>query len=158
MGYKNHKDTRIAESEEDTISIVIPVYNEEVVLREFHDRLIRALEPLKEKIEILYVDDGSKDSSWTILSHLHTTDSKVGILRFSRNFGKEQAMSAGLHRAQGQAIIVIDADLQDPPELIPSMVETWRKGADVINMHRISREGETWFKKLTSYLFYRVLN
>lgn len=159
METKNKKTFTAQENEQKIlISIIVPVYNEEVVLEKFHNRLNEAISNIQEKIEIIYVDDGSKDSSWVILNKLHTNDSKVGILRFSRNFGKEQAMSAGLHQSRGQAIIVIDADLQDPPELIPSMLNAWKRGADVINMHRITRKGETWFKRATSHLFYRVIN
>lgn len=159
MDTKKNKVSKAEEGKtEDLISIIVPVYNEEMVLEEFHTRLKRVISNIHEKVEIIYIDDGSKDSSWSILTRLQETDTKIGILRFSRNFGKEQAMSAGLHQARGNAIIVIDSDLQDPPELIPSMLEAWRNGADVINMHRISRQGETWFKRATAYIFYRVIN
>ncbi|MFM7083382.1 MAG: glycosyltransferase family 2 protein [Hyphomicrobium sp.] len=159
METKNTKASKFDERKKKySISIIVPVYNEEVVLQEFHKRLIKAISTIPEKIEIIYIDDGSKDSSWSILNRLHSTHPNVGILGFSRNFGKEQAMSAGLHQASGDAIIVIDSDLQDPPELIPSMLEAWREGADVVNMHRISRQGETWLKRITAHIFYRVIN
>jgi glycosyltransferase involved in cell wall biosynthesis len=141
-----------------TLSVIVPVYNEEVVLPAFHRRLVSAIEDIEGGFEIIYIDDGSKDRSVEVLQEMRAADSRVGILRLSRNFGKEQAVSAGLHRARGASTVVIDADLQDPPELIPSMVEAWREGADVVNMRRRSRQGEHWLKKATAHAFYRVIN
>jgi glycosyltransferase involved in cell wall biosynthesis len=142
-----------------TVSIVVPAYNEASVLAAFHSRLRLALSPLTtETFEVIYIDDGSTDTSFARLKNIQAQDPSVGIARLSRNFGKESALSAGLELAKGQAVIVIDADLQDPPELIPDMVHAWRHGADVVNMRRKSREGESALKKLTARMFYRAMN
>ena len=140
------------------LSIVIPVHNEEVVLAEFHRRLAAALDGVARDCEMIYVDDGSSDATPLVLRQLREIDPRVGIIRLSRNFGKEQAMSAGLREARGSATVVIDADLQDPPELIPTMLDEWRRGADVVNMRRRQRAGESWLKRTTAYAFYRVMN
>ena len=142
----------------DLLSIIVPVYNERAVLPTFHARLLSAIACVCAQVEILYVDDGSTDGSSLWLSALQCSDQAVGVLRFSRNFGKEQAISAGLQHARGDAVIVIDADLQDPPELIVSMVQAWREGADMVNMHRHCRAGETWLKRATAHVFYRAIN
>ena len=141
-----------------TLSVIVPVFNEEEVLLIFHRRLINTLSDMNEIFEILYIDDGSTDSSPQILQQLRLQSPAVGTARFSRNFGKEAAMSAGLRLSQGKVVIVIDADLQDPPELIPDMFAAWLKGADVVNMRRRVRDGESWFKKATAKVFYRILN
>lgn len=141
-----------------TLSVVVPVYNEEAVLPAFHRRLAAVLAGIPGGGEVIYVDDGGTDRTPEILRELHVLDAIVGVARLSRNFGKEQAMSAGLRLARGAAVVVIDADLQDAPELIPAMVEAWRQGADVVNMRRRSRNGETWIKKATAHAFYRVIN
>ena len=141
-----------------TLSVVVPVYNEEAVLLAFHRRLAAVLADITGGGEIIYVDDGGSDRTPQILRELRVLDGMVGVARLSRNFGKEQAMSAGLRLARGAAVVVIDADLQDAPELIPAMVEAWRQGADVVNMRRRSRNGETWIKKATAHAFYRVIN
>jgi len=141
-----------------TLSVVVPVHDEEAVLAKFHRRLIAATDKVAGGIEILYVDDGSTDSTPCVLRQLRALDGRVGIVRLSRNFGKEQAMSAGLREARGSATVVIDADLQDPPELIPAMLDAWRRGADVVNMRRRDRAGESWLKRATAYLFYRLMN
>ncbi len=141
-----------------TLSIIVPAFNEAVVIQTFHRRLRDALATLPIHLEIIYVDDGSTDQTSSIIAQLKVSDPSVGLLRFSRNFGKEVAISAGLDHVQGDAVVVIDADLQDPPELIISMVDAWRHGADVVNMKRISRAGETRLKRATAHLFYRVLN
>lgn len=130
-----------------TLTVVVPVFNEESVLPLFHDRLERALAAIQETWEVIYIDDGSNDHSYAILQELKERNPNVGIARFTRNFGKEEAMSAGLRWAGGEAVIVIDSDLQDPPELIPSMLDAWRKGADIVNMRRRQRNGESWLKK-----------
>jgi glycosyltransferase involved in cell wall biosynthesis len=140
------------------LSIVVPVHNEEAVLPEFHRRLAAATDGIAGGIEVLYVDDGSSDASPLILRQLRTLDGRVGVIRLSRNFGKELAMSAGLREARGSATVVIDADLQDPPELIPAMIDAWRGGADVVNMRRRERAGESWLKRATAHAFYRVMN
>lgn len=141
-----------------TLSVVVPVYNEEAVLPVLHRRLLAALARIPGGYEVIYVDDGSTDSTPQILKKLHVLVPAIAVMRFSRNFGKEQAMSAGLRVARGAAVIVIDSDLQDPPELIPSMVDAWREGADIVNMRRRSRNGETWLKRATAHTFYRVIN
>ena len=140
------------------LSIVVPVYNEDEVLPIFHSRLVAALTGIEGGWEVIYVNDGSKDGTLRILNELQRADASVGFASLSRNFGKEAAMSAGLKLSRGSAVILIDADLQDPPELIPEMVQTWRQGADVVNMRRRSRQGETWFKKASAHWFYRVIN
>lgn len=140
------------------ISVVVPLFNEQEVLPALHRRLVSVLVTLASDWDIIYVDDGSSDATGQILRHLHVVEPNTGYVRLSRNFGKEAAMSAGLKVAAGDAVVLIDADLQDPPELIPAMVQAWREGADVVNMRRRSREGETWFKKFSAHAFYRVIN
>ncbi len=141
-----------------SLSVIVPVRNEEAVLATFHRRLEKSIQGTAGGYEIIYVDDGSDDGTASVLEGLRDFHDRVGVIRLSRNFGKEQALSAGLQHARGAAIVVIDADLQDPPELIPSMLAAWRKGADVINMRRRSRAGENWLKRATAYAFYRVMN
>ncbi len=143
------------------LSVLVPAYNEEAVLPIFHGRLVAALANIKElagRWEVVYIDDGSKDATLRILKELQLTAPAIGVAALSRNFGKEAAMSAGLRLARGNAVILIDADLQDPPELISDMVRVWQQGADVVNMKRSSREGETWFKKASAAWFYKVIN
>ena len=143
------------------LSVIVPAFNEEEVLPIFHSRLIAALANIKElagRWEVVYVNDGSKDGTLRILKELQLTDTGIGVAALSRNFGKEAAMSAGLKLVCGEAVILIDADLQDPPELIGEMVRVWQQGADVVNMKRSSREGETWFKKASAAWFYKVIN
>ena len=127
-----------------SLSVVVPVYNEEAVLPEFHRRLAAVLDALPVEAEIVYVNDGSRDAhDARCSSGLHATDARVAVIDLSRNFGKEIAMSAGLDHAHGDAVVVIDADLQDPPELIPDMVRAWREGSDVVLMRRAQpRAGE----------------
>ena len=141
-----------------TLSVVIPVFNEAAVLLAFHRRLASVVESVPGGVEILYVDDGSRDDSAQLLRLLRITHDSVSVLRLSRNFGKEAALTAGLEAAGGECVIIIDADLQHPPEAIPAMLEAWRQGADVVNMRRRSREGETWFKRAAAHAFYRMLN
>ncbi len=141
-----------------TISIVVPVYNEEEVLPELYRRLQNALEQLDESWEIILVNDGSSDQSATLIQQLHYKDSRVKGISFSRNFGFQEAVTAGLVYASGDAVILSDADLQDPPEVIPGMIELWRQGNDVVFGIRSHRKGETWFKKLTAKTFYRTIH
>ncbi len=143
--------------ENSMISVVVPVYNEMEVLPEFHSRISQVLDGLTLDSEIIYINDGSADDSLSILNGLYEQDARVAIVDLSRNFGKEIAMTAGLHKATGDAVIVIDADLQDPPELIPKLIDEWQKGYDVIYAKRAQREGESVFKKLTAHLFYRLM-
>ncbi len=139
------------------LSMVVPVFNEEEVLPEFHRRLSAVLDKLLVSCEIIYVNDGSVDASLSEMRRLKAQDAHVAIIDLSRNFGKEIAMTAGLDHAHGDAVVVIDADLQDPPELIPEMIKHWQDGFDVVYAQRTSRAGESAFKKTTAHLFYRVM-
>ncbi|CAH6850803.1 Polymyxin resistance protein ArnC, glycosyl transferase [Vibrio chagasii] len=140
------------------LSIIVPFYNEQEVLEEFHSRLTKVLDSLPITSEIVYVDDGSKDNSLDVVSSFTSINSSISVIGLSRNFGKESAMSAGLEHCRGQAVILLDADLQDPPESIPQMIAKWREGYDVVNMQRRQRDGETWFKKFSAASFYKVMN
>jgi len=140
-----------------TLSIVVPAYNEEAVLPEFHRRLSSVIDSLPLETEIVYINDGSTDGTLEIMGGLKAEDPRVAIIDLSRNFGKEIAMSAGIDFAQGDAVVVIDADLQDPPELITEFIKHWNNGFDVVYATRAAREGETALKKATSHLFYRVM-
>jgi glycosyltransferase involved in cell wall biosynthesis len=137
--------------------VLVPVCDEEPVLPEFHRRLAAALDGLPAEIEILYVNDGSRDASLARLEELHRADGRVAVVDLSRRFGKEAALSAGLDESSGDAVVIIDADLQDPPELIPAMVEAWRDGHDVVLMRRGSRARESWARRAAARLFYLVL-
>lgn len=139
------------------LTVVVPAYNEAPVLEEFHARLGRVLAELTLDCDVLYVDDGSSDATWALIEALAGRDRRVGALKLSRNFGKEAALTAGLDHVDADAAVVIDADLQDPPEVIPALVERWREGFDVVYATRSAREGETGLKKLTSALFYRSM-
>ena len=141
-----------------TLSVVVPVFNEQEALPAFHRRLSAALVAVQGEWEVVYVDDGSTDATQGMLRKLQAGDPAVGVARFSRNFGKEAAMTAGLRLARGAAVVLIDADLQHPPEAIKSMLQAWRQGADVVNMRRRSRRDETWFKRVSAGLFYRMIN
>lgn len=141
-----------------TLSVIVPVYNEEAVLPAFHARLRAAVQDTEGGFEVIYVDDGSGDGTSPVLERLRRDDPRFGFLRLSRNFGKERAMTAGLRHVRGSATVIIDADLQDPPELIPAMLEAWHCGADVVNMRRRSRQGESWLKCTTASAFYRLIN
>lgn len=143
----------------DVISIVVPAYNEADAIAEFNRRLSDVRAKLLEKSEVIYVNDGSCDDTLAILRLLHERDPTISIVNLSRNFGKEIALTAGLDHSRGDAVILIDADLQDPPELIPTLIKHWREdNADVVFARRCSRGGESWFKKTTAYAFYRVIN
>jgi len=139
------------------LTVVVPAYNESEGLRDFHTRLAAVLDGLDLDSEVLYVDDGSRDDTYAVMVSLRAADVRVSTLKLSRNFGKELALTAGLDYVDADAAIVIDADLQDPPELIPTFVQHWREGYDVVYGTRASRAGETGFKKLTSSGFYRVM-
>lgn len=139
------------------LSIVVPAYNEAEVLPEFHQRLSVALGSMPSEAEIIYVNDGSTDQTLAEMQRLRASDPRVAILDLSRNFGKEIALTAGLDHAGGDAVVVIDADLQDPPELIPELVKHWLDGYDVVYAKRIAREGEGVFKRATAYVFYRLI-
>lgn len=140
------------------ISVVIPFLNEQDALPICHAKVKEILGRLALPYEIVFVDDGSTDDSVVLLAALMQRDPCVRIVRLSRNFGKEAAMSAGLTHARGEAVIMLDADLQDPPELIPDMVKAWQDGFDVVSMRRRKREGEGTAKRLSAYAFYRILS
>ena len=140
-----------------TLSLVVPCYNEAANIESLQTRLSAVLDGLACSWEIIYVNDGSRDETLTRLEALHARDGRVGVLNLSRNFGKEIAMTAGLEHTTGDAVVVIDADLQDPPELIPQLVAAWRDGFDVVYAQRRQRQGETWLKKATAAGFYRLM-
>ena len=141
-----------------TITILIPCYNEEKSIDILYEHLQRIISQLKQyDFQVLLVNDGSKDNTLAKMKELHEKDSSVSYLSLSRNFGKENAMLAGLDYAEGDAVIVMDADLQDPPELIPQMLLEWEKGFDDVYARRRTRAGETWFKKKSAHCYYRIL-
>ncbi|GLQ95689.1 glycosyl transferase family 2 [Dyella mobilis] len=127
------------------------------MLAAFHERLSKVLDQLPLPSDVLYVDDGSRDDTWSLMQALAAADSRVGTLKLSRNFGKEIALTAGLDHVDADAAVVIDADLQDPPELIPQLVEQWQAGYDVVYATRSARAGETGFKRFTAAAFYRTM-
>ena len=141
------------------ISVVVPVYNEEEVLPAFHVRLAAVLDTLPFPTEVIYVNDGSTDGSLEILRDLRSRDGRLAIVDLSRNFGKELALTAGIDHAGGEAVVIIDADLQDPPEVIPDLIKPWaEEGYDVVYAQRRSRSGESSLKRFTAFSFYRVIN
>jgi glycosyltransferase involved in cell wall biosynthesis len=144
-------------SQRQTLSVIVPAYNEEQVLPEFHRRLSSVLAGIDMRTEIIYVNDGSSDGTLRVIRNLRDAAMNVTLVDLSRNFGKEAAMTAGFDLAAGDAVVVIDADLQDPPELIPDMVDEWRAGYDMVYAQRTERDGESSVKKATSYLFYRLI-
>lgn len=139
------------------ISVIVPVYNEEEVLSEFHRRLSAVLDNISLETEIIFINDGSSDNTLTVLKSLLGADDRIAIIDLSRNYGKEIALTAGLDHARGDAAIPIDSDLQDPPELIPTLIEKWGEGYNVVYARRVSRDGETWAKKTSASAFYRVI-
>lgn len=139
-------------------SIVAPIFNEEETLPHFYARLIQVMEGLGEPFEVILVNDGSRDTSYKVMKGLYEQDPRVHIIDFSRNFGHQIAISAGLDYARGKAVVVIDSDLQDPPEVIPDLIERWKDGAEVVYAQRTSRVGETKFKLITASLFYRLID
>ncbi|UTV98035.1 glycosyltransferase family 2 protein [Marinomonas rhizomae] len=140
------------------VSVIIPFLNEADVLAVCHLRVCEALSMLKQHCEVIYIDDGSNDNSWELVSHFKHPLHQIRSLRLSRNFGKEAAMSAGMKAATGRCVILLDADLQDPPEYIPDMVQAWQDGAQVVEMQRRERHGESWLKRTTAHCFYRFMS
>jgi glycosyltransferase involved in cell wall biosynthesis len=140
-----------------TLSVVVPVFNEEEVLPEFHARVSAVLDGLDLSAKVIYVNDGSTDATLDTVRRLAEHDARVMLLDLSRNFGKEIALTAGLDHADTDAVVVIDADLQDPPELIPALVAHWLEGYDVVYAKRTCRNGESAAKRLTAFLFYRLI-
>jgi len=139
-------------------SIIIPVYNEEKVIDQTCRRLIHVMESTGEAYELIFVDDGSIDQTAEIIKNLRRHNDMIKLLSFSRNFGHQIAITAGMDHAAGEAVIVIDADLQDPPEMIPEMITKWKEGYQVVYAQRTRRKGETLLKKLTARIFYRLLH
>jgi len=143
------------------LSLVLPIYNEEAIIPELDRRLRALLADVGGKVgadwEVIFVNDGSKDSSLPLLTQLAASDPRYKVISFARNFGHQIAITAGLDRAEGDAVVVMDADLQDPPEVVREMVTRWREGFDVVYAVRSKRHGETLFKKLTAAAFYRLL-
>lgn len=146
-----------SESVAPLISVVAPAFNEQEVLPAFHRRVGEVMARIPVRYEIVLVNDGSTDATLDVMEALRERDPNVAVVDLSRNFGKEIALTAGLDHANGDAVVIIDADLQDPPELIPTMVEEWRNGYHVIYAQRLEREGETWLKKATAHAFYRLM-
>ncbi len=142
----------------ETLNIVVPFYNEELVIEEFHKRLMEVINNTDISTKIIYVDDGSTDNTELILKNLATSDERLLIVQFSRNFGKEPALSAGLDLADADIIITMDGDGQHPPELIPQLIENYRKGFDIVEIQRIDTQGKLSFKALSSRLFYLLFN
>ena len=140
------------------LSFVVPCYNEETNIRVLHDRIVAVMASRSETWECVCVNDGSRDGTLAVLMALQDEDPRVRAIDLSRNFGKEAALTAGLDHARGEAAIPLDADLQDPPELIPELVERWRAGYDVVNAVRLSRQGESLLKRVSAHAFYRVFN
>jgi polyisoprenyl-phosphate glycosyltransferase len=148
---------RSQETGRPVISVVAPAWNEAPTLPLFVDEVRTVLDALGEPWEVVLVDDGSSDGTRAVLRALHAADPRVKALSFSRNFGHQAAITAGLDCARGDAVVVMDSDLQDPPEVIPALVARWREGYQVVYAQRTAREGETWFKLATASLFYRLI-
>ena len=141
-----------------TLGIVIAAYNEAEALPAMHARLSRVLDAMGLPAQVVYVDDGSRDATWQVLGAIAAGDPRVRLLRLSRNFGKELALTAGLDHVDADAVVVLDADGQDPPELLPEFVARWREGHDVVYGTRASRDGESWLMRATASAFYRTIN
>lgn len=138
-------------------SFVVPIYNEEATIPELYRRLSSIMDRMDGPVELVLINDGSRDRSGELLRELHQQDARVCYLSLARNFGHQIAVTAGLNFARGQVVVILDADLQDPPELIPDMVEKWRQGYQVVYAQRTQRQREGWFKRFTAYAFYRIL-
>ena len=143
---------------EKLLSLVVPAFNEEEAMEQSFERTYRAMSSIGYPFEIIYIDDGSRDRTWEIISRLAREHEEVKALRFSRNFGHQLAVTAGMDEAKGDAVIIMDAALQDPPEVIADMVKAWEQGADIAYGKRMHRKGETAAKKFTAWCYYRLLN
>jgi glycosyltransferase involved in cell wall biosynthesis len=141
-----------------SIDIVVPAFNEEAVIGAFYERLTRVIAPLPYSFRILFIDDGSTDSTAQRCMALMASDPRVGLLRFSRNFGHQAALTAGLDAADADAVITLDADLQHPPERLPDFIAAWQQGAEIVSGVRVGSDGVSLWKRASSSLFYRVLN
>jgi len=139
-----------------TVSLVLPIYNEEEVIPELHQRLQEFLTKLALPAEVVFVNDGSRDKSMALLRGIAAAEPRYRVVSFARNFGHQRAITAGVDFARGKAVVVMDADLQDPPEVVLEMVAKWREGFDVVYGRRRKRAGETWFKLVTARAFYRL--
>lgn len=140
------------------LSVIIPVYNEEHNLPELYSRLLDAINSITNNYEFIFINDGSKDDSLNTIIDLSLNDDKVFYIDFSRNFGHQIALTAGLDFCNGKAVVIIDSDLQDPPELIPKLYKEYKKGYNIVYAQRIKRKGESFLKKVTAKLFYRIFN
>lgn len=143
---------------EKMLSLIVPVYNEEEVLRVSFEKMDAEMKKIGYPYEIIYVNDGSRDGSMKILREIAAENPQVKVRSFSRNFGHQLAVTCGMDAAKGDALIIIDVDLQDPPEVIADMVKAWEEGADIAYGKRLKRKGETLFKKVTAFAYYRVLD
>lgn len=144
-------------SQKPRYSIVAPIYNEEGNIQVLYERLCEVLDSTGESWELVTVNDGSRDQSLEMLEELAATDSRIKVINFARNFGHQIAVTAGLDYTAGEAVVIIDADLQDPPEMILEMIERWKAGYQVVYAVREERQGESWFKLLTAKIFYRLI-
>jgi polyisoprenyl-phosphate glycosyltransferase len=140
-----------------TYSLIIPIYNEEATIAELYRRVSTLMDRLDAPAELILINDGSRDRSLPLMRELHQKDARVCYLSLARNFGHQIAVTAGLNFVRGRVVVILDADLQDPPELIPDMLELWRQGYQVVYAQRTQRKKEGWFKRLTAYVFYRLL-
>jgi glycosyltransferase involved in cell wall biosynthesis len=147
----------MSETSRPRYSIVAPAYNEEPTLAELNRRIAEVMDTTGESWELIIVNDGSQDRTSEVVKELHAADPRVKLVDFSRNFGHQLAVTAGLDHARGDAVVMIDADLQDPPEVILDMIERWKDGYEVVYAVRSEREGETWFKEFTAKVFYRLI-
>jgi dolichol-phosphate mannosyltransferase len=138
-------------------SFIVPIYNEEETLPELYRRVRAVMDRMDAPVELVFVNDGSGDRSLQLIRDLHQKDQRICYLSLARNFGHQIAVTAGLNFVRGQVIVILDADLQDPPELIPTLVEKWRQGYQLVYAQRTQRRKEGWFKRYTAYLFYRLL-
>ncbi len=138
-------------------SFIIPIYNEEETILEMYRRMSAVMDRMDGAVELILINDGSRDRSLPLLRELHDKDARVCYLSLARNFGHQIAVTAGLNFSRGQIVVILDADLQDPPELIPDMVEKWRQGYQVVYAQRTQRRQESWFKRFMAYSFYRLL-
>lgn len=157
IGLKETQQSGEKKADSPVYSIVAPVFNEEETVQHFYQRVVTVMEPLGEPFELVLVNDGSRDGSYAAMQKLHQQDPRVRVIDFSRNFGHQIAISAGLDHARGAAVVIIDSDLQDPPEVILQLIAAWKKGAEVVYAQRSKRVGETHFKLFTAAAFYRLI-
>ena len=152
------REAALMNSDRTVYSVIVPLYNEEAVVQDSYKRIREVMDTTGESYEIIFINDGSKDSTYQKVREILKKDKNVKLISFSRNFGHQSAITAGMDYCTGQAVIVIDADLQDPPEVMLKMIEKWKEGYEVVYGKRIKRKGETLFKKATAKIFYRILS